>query len=223
MALWLVARCLQQHKKTAKLQNETQVLLNAFYQAASAKGKLPMGSLIVTTFLSLDGVMENPMWTVPYWNDEIAAFKGEETSSGEALLLGRVTYEGFAAAWPQRSNEDDPGAAYFNSTRKYVVSTTLDKVEWNNSVLIRSSIVDEIARLKKESNADLVVHGSATLIQTLMQHDLIDRYRLLIYPVVLGQGKRLFQDGASATLRLVEARSFSSGVVGLIYTPAERS
>ncbi|PJF27900.1 MAG: pyrimidine reductase [Phototrophicales bacterium] len=181
-----------------------------------------MGSLIVTTFLSLDGVMENPMWTIPYWNDEIAAFKGEETSSGEALLLGRITYEGFAAAWPQRSNEDDPGAAYFNSTRKYVVSTTLQTADWNNSVLIRSSIVQEIARLKQENSSDLVVHGSATLVQTLMQHNLVDRYRLLIYPVVLGQGKQLFQDGATATLRLVEARSFSSGVTGLIYAPADR-
>jgi dihydrofolate reductase len=160
--------------------------------------------------------MEDPTWTFPYWNDEIAQFKGEETSAREPLLLGRVTYQGFAAAWPQSQDE---GAAYFNSTRKYVVSTTLDKVEWNNSTLIKDNIVEEITELKQQDGQDLVVHGSATLVQTLMQHDLVDRYRLLVYPVVLGKGKHLFQEGTTATLKLVETRSFSSGVVALIYEP----
>ncbi len=175
-----------------------------------------MRNVVVTEFLSLDGIMENPAWTFPYWNDEIAQFKGEESSAGDALLLGRVTYEGFAQAWP---NSTDEGAAYFNSVRKYVVSTTLDTVAWHNSTLINANIVAEISNLKQQNGKDIVVHGSATLVQTLMLHDLVDRYRLLVYPVVLGKGKHLFQEGTTATLKLLESRSFSSGVVGLIYEP----
>jgi dihydrofolate reductase len=160
--------------------------------------------------------MEAPAWTMPYWNDEIAKFKGDETSASDALLLGRVTYEGFAAAWPESKDE---GAAYFNSVRKYVVSTTLDTVAWNNSTLIKDNIVEEITNLKQQDGPDMLVYGSATLVHTLMQHDLVDRYRLLVYPVVVGKGKRLFQAGASATLKLLESQSFSSGVVALIYAP----
>ncbi len=171
-------------------------------------------NLVITEFVSLDGVMENPAWTMPYWNDEIAAFKGAE--DGDALLLGRVTYQGFAAAWPERTGD---GAEYFNSVRKYVVSTTLDTLEWNNSTLIGANIVAEIARLKQQDSQDIVVHGSATLVQTLMQHDLVDHYRLLVYPVVLGNGKRLFQAGTTATLQLLESQAFSSGVVSLVYAP----
>jgi dihydrofolate reductase len=178
-----------------------------------------MRNLVVTEFLSLDGVMENPSWTFKYWNDEIAKFKGEESDATDALLLGRVTYEGFAAAWP---NSQDEGAPYFNSVRKYVVSTTLDKAEWNNSVLIKDHVVEEIAKLKQQAGRDITVHGSGTLVQTLMQHDLVDRYRLLIYPVVLGKGKRLFHDGTTANLKLVKSQSFSSGVTALIYEPARK-
>jgi dihydrofolate reductase len=175
-----------------------------------------MRNLVVTEFLSLDGVMENPAWTFPYWNDEIAQFKGQETASSDALLLGRVTYQGFAAAWPQSTDE---GADYFNSVRKYVVSTTLDKAEWNNSRLIKDDVVAEITQLKQQDGKDIVVHGSAMLVHTLMQHDLVDCYRLLVYPVVLGTGKRLFHEGATARLKLVEAQSFSLGVVALVYEP----
>jgi len=175
-----------------------------------------MRNIVVTEFLSLDGVMEDPRWTFKYWNDEIAQFKGEESAASDALLLGRVTYQGFAAAWPQSTDE---GAAYFNSVRKYVVSTTLDTVEWNNSTLIKDQIVAAITTLKQQDGQDITVHGSATLVHTLMQHDLVDRYRLLVYPVVLGNGKRLFHEGTTATLKLVESRPFSSGVVALVYEP----
>jgi dihydrofolate reductase len=178
-----------------------------------------MRKLVVTEFLSLDGVIDNPAWTFPYWNDEIARFKGEETDASDALLLGRVTYQGFAAAWP---NSKDEGASYFNGVRKYVVSTTLDKAEWNNSVIIRDNILDEIAKLKQQDGANITVHGSATLANTLMQHDLVDSYRFLVYPVVVGKGRRLFHEGITATLRLVEARSFSSGVAALIYQPERK-
>jgi len=150
-----------------------------------------MRKIVVSEFVSLDGVMEDPRWTFTYWNDEIAQFKGEE-SSADALLLGRVTYQGFAAAWP---GSKDVGAPYFNSVRKYVVSTTLDTVEWNNSTLIKDNIVEEITTLKQQDGQDIAVHGSATLVQTLMRHDLIDEYRLLVYPIVLGSGKRLFPEG----------------------------
>jgi dihydrofolate reductase len=173
--------------------------------------------VVVTEFVSLDGVMEEPAWTFPYWNDEIAKFKGEESSASDALLLGRVTYQGFAAAWPESKDE---GADYFNSVRKYVVSRILEEpLEWNNSTLLKDNVVAEITKLKQQDGKDITVHGSATLVQTLMQHDLVDRYRLLVYPVVVGKGKRLFQEGIPATLKLLESQSFSSGVVALIYEP----
>ena len=175
-----------------------------------------MRKLFVTEFMALDGVVENPAWTFKYWNDETAQFKGEETESSDALLLGRVTYEGFAAAWPEREGD---GAEFFNGVRKYVVSTTLDKAEWNNSVLIKDNVVEEITRLKQQEGRDIAVHGSATLVQTLIKHDLVDSYRLLVYPVVVGSGKRLFHEGTAATLKLVDSKTLSSGVVALIYEP----
>ena len=176
-----------------------------------------MRKVVVTEFISLDGVMEEPAWTFPYWNDEIAEFKGDESSASDALLLGRVTYQGFAAAWPESKDE---GADYFNSVRKYVVSKTLEEpLEWKNSTLIKDNIVEELTTLKQQDGKDIVVHGSATLVHTLMEHDLVDRYRLLVYPVVLGKGKRLFQEGIPATFKLLESQSFSSGVVALVYEP----
>jgi len=153
---------------------------------------------------------------MPYWNDEIATFKGEETATSDAILLGCVTYEGFAAAWPESTDE---GADYFNNVRKYVVSSTLRTADWNNSIIINDNIADEIAKLKQHEGQSITVHGSAMLVQTLIEHDLVDVYRLLIYPVVLGEGKRLFHDGTIATLELVESKSFSSGVTALIYKP----
>lgn len=178
-----------------------------------------MRKLVVTEFMTLDGVIENPIWSLPYWNDEIAKFKGDESNESDALLLGRVTYEGFAAAWP---NSKDEGADYFNNVRKYVVSTTLEKVEWNNSVLIKGDLVEEINKLKQQDGKNIIVHGSGKLIQTLMQHDLIDIYRLLIYPLVLGKGQRLFESEQKVKLKLVESKTMSSGAVGLIYVPERK-
>lgn len=175
-----------------------------------------MRKLVVTEFLSLDGIMEEPIWTMPYWNDEIAKFKDDEQQTCDALLLGRVTYQGFAAAWPE---SDDEGADIMNSLPKYVASTTLDTVEWQNSSLLKGDVVEAITTLKQQTGRDILVYGSATLVQTLMQHDLVDCYRLLVYPVVLGKGIRLFQAGTTATLQLVETQSFSGGVVALIYEP----
>ena len=130
-----------------------------------------MRKVVVTECVSLDGVMEEPRWTFKYWNDEIAKFKGEESSASDALLLGRVTYQGFAAAWPQSKDE---GADYFNSVRKYVVSETLEEpLEWNNSTLIKDSTVQEITNLKQQDGEDIAVHGSASLVQTLMHRNLV--------------------------------------------------
>ena len=178
-----------------------------------------MRKIVVTEFVSLDGVMEDPGWTFAYWTDETAQFKSEETVASDALLLGRITYQGFAAAWPESK---DQGAEYFNGVRKYVVSTTLTTTTWNNSTLIKDNIAGEIASLKQQDGQDIIVHGSATLVQWLMQHDLVDRYRLLVYPVVIGKGKRLFKDGTSAPLKLVSAQGFGSGVVALIYEPVRK-
>ena len=131
--------------------------------------------------------------------------------------MGRVTYEGFAAAWPER---EDDGAEYFNNVRKYVVSTTMDTADWNNSVVINDHILDEIAKLKQQGGQDIAVHGSATLAQALIQENLVDVIRLLVYPVVLGKGKRLFKDGMQTNLELIDSKHFSSGVVAMIYNPA---
>ena len=177
-----------------------------------------MRKLVVTEFISLDGVIENPAWTFKYWNDEIANFKGEETNASDALLLGRVTYEGFAAAWP---NSTDEGAPYFNGVRKYVVSKTLKKAAWNNSVILSGDLVDEVNKLKQQDGTNITVHGSGKLAQALIKHGLVDSLRLLVYPVVLGKGQRLFEDGTTATFNLVSAKPFSSGVTALIYEPAQ--
>ena len=189
-----------------------------------------MRKIFVTEFVSLDGVMEDPGgaekfvhggWTMPYWNDEIGKFKFDELRASDALLLGRVTYQGFAAAWPSRTDEEG-FAQRMNSLPKYVVSTTLDKAEWTNSHLIKGEISKEVFKLKQQPGQDIMVAGSNKLVQTLMQHDLVDEYRLLVYPVVLGSGKRLFGDASKVTLKPVETRMFSSGVVLLRYQPARK-
>ena len=169
--------------------------------------------------MTLDGVVESPQdWSFPYWSDETAKFKWDELLATDAHLLGRVTYEGFATAWPDRT--DAQGFAdRMNSLPKYVVSTSLKKAEWNNSHIIKTNIVDEIAKLKKQSGGDILIAGSMTLLQTLMEHDLVDEYRLLTYPIVLGKGKRLFTDGLAASLRLTESKPMGSGVVLLRYEP----
>src|SRR5690606_19109540 len=123
-------------------------------------------------FISLDGVIESPMWSFPYWNDEIAAFKGEESLAADALLLGRVTYDGFAQAWPESTDE---GASFFNGVRKYVVSNTLQSADWNNSVIISGDdVVEQIRQLKQQDGKDIYVHGSGNLIQTLLRENLVD-------------------------------------------------
>jgi dihydrofolate reductase len=142
--------------------------------------------------------------------------KLDEIMASDVLLLGRVTYEGFAAAWPSRT--DEAGFAdRMNNLPKYVVSTTLKKAEWNNTSIIKGNIPEEVANLKKGPGGDILIAGSRMLLNTLIKHDLIDQYRLLVYPVVLGSGKRLFKEENQAKLKLVESRSFSTGVVLMEY------
>lgn len=178
--------------------------------------------LAATLFMSLDGVVESPeKWSFAYWNDEIATFKQEETFDSDALLLGRVTYEGFAAAWPSR--KDPEGFAdRFNSMPKHVASHTLKKLEWNNSHLIKGDVAAAVSTLKQQPGQDIVIHGSPGLIRSLMPHDLIDEYRLLVYPITLGGGKRLFDETSQVKLNLAESKAFGTGVVKLVYRRAEK-
>ncbi len=189
-----------------------------------------MRKVIASEFVSLDGVVEDPGgaekfkhggWTVPYWNDEIAKFKQDELFAIDALLLGRATYQAFAAAWPARTDEQGY-ADRMNNLPKYVVSTTLGKAEWNNSHLIKAKVAQEVAGLKEQPGQDVLIFGSGTLVQSLMHDNLVDEYRLLVYPVVLGSGKRLFKDGSSAALKLVDTKAFDSGVMALIYQPDKK-
>ena len=184
-----------------------------------------MRRIIVSEFITLDGVMEDPGgaektrgggWAFQFERGpEGDKFKLEETMAAGALLLGRVTYEGFAAAWPSRTGEF---ADKMNSMPKYVVSTALAKPAWNNSTVIRSNVVEEITRLKASPGGDMLVAGSGQLVQMLMRHGLVDELRLMVYPVILGGGKRLFQDGLEKlALRLEQAKPVGGGVLTLVY------
>jgi dihydrofolate reductase len=188
--------------------------------------------VIVSEFVSLDGVVDDPGWTFQFTSEEQQRFKFDELAESDALLLGRVTYEGFAAAWPNMMEQyEGPRRAalgeyaeMMNGYPKYVVSTTLEEpLEWNNSTLIKENVAEEVSNLKQQPGQDILIFGSGDLVNTLMQHDLIDEYRLMVFPVVVGSGKRLFGDGSDTTvLRLVETKTFGSGVVVLTYRPATK-
>src|ERR671938_492670 len=180
--------------------------------------------IVVTEFVSLDGVMEapggEPDFKYPGWTfdfdrgDDGNQFKLEETKQADAMLIGRVTYESFAGAWPNREGEF---ADKFNSMAKYVVSATLEDPEWNNTTVIRDDIAGQIQKLRDEPGGDILVNGSAQLVELLVENGLVDEYRLMVFPTVLGDGKRLFGDtSAPAALRLVESRPAGETVI-LIY------
>jgi dihydrofolate reductase len=183
-----------------------------------------MAKIIVTEFVSLDGVMEDPGgaedfkyggWTFEIDRGEGDKFKLDETMESDALLLGRVTYEGFAAAWPSREGEF---ADKFNNMPKYVVSSTLDQPKWSNSTVLKGDAAEEVATLKQKQDGDIVVHGSGQLVQTLLEHDLVDELRLMVFPVVLGSGRRLFGDTSDKKrLELVDSRTVGDGVTILVY------
>jgi dihydrofolate reductase len=194
--------------------------------SATTHGRKTMGRIIVTEYVSLDGVIEAPGggedhykhagWTFDIARgDEGDKFKLDETLGSAALLLGRVTYEGFAAAWPHMEGEF---AEKFNSMPKYVVSTTLREAEWNNSTVLDGDVVTEVSKLKANVDGDIVVHGSAQLAQTLVENDLVDELRLMVFPIILGSGKRLFADTTDKKrLTLTESKTVGDDVTILVF------
>lgn len=191
-----------------------------------------MRELIVSTFVTLDGVMQAPGgpeedpeggfgyggWTVPFWDDDLSAFMGDTMTPPFDLVLGRKTYDIFASYWPH--NPDDPGARSLNDATKYVASRGRPALEWGPAVLLEGDAAEGVAKVKDQDGPVLQVHGSSDLLQTLIRANLVDRYRLLIFPVVVGSGKRLFGDGAIPSgLRLVDGAVSGTGVFMATYEP----
>jgi dihydrofolate reductase len=181
-----------------------------------------MRKLAASLFVSLDGVMEAPeTWHFPYFNDEMGAAIGEALSSADAFLLGRRTYEEWAAYWPNQTPDENPMAELINGMPKYVVSTTLGEASWHNSTVIGADFAGAVPKLKEEPGNDISVSGSATLVRSLLGEGLLDELRLMVHPVVLGTGRRLFDNGiARAPLELVDSETFTTGVLNLTYRPA---
>jgi dihydrofolate reductase len=185
--------------------------------------EVSMKKVTAGLFVSLDGVTESPeKWQLPYFNDEMGEAVGAAMAAADAMLLGRVTYQEFASYWPGVSSEDQPFADYMNNSPKYVASRILEgPLEWNNSTLIKGNLVEEIARLKRQPGKNIGITGSVTLVQSLLQEDLLDELGLMIHPVVVGSGKRIFEGwGEPKGLTLVDSKTFSTGVVYLTYRPA---
>lgn len=191
-----------------------------------------MGKIVVTEFVTLDGIIEDPGgaegtpnggWSFRSPAPDAEQFKFEELLAADVQLMGRVTYEGFAAAWPAMEETTGEFGKRMNSMPKVVVSTTLTDPAWKNTTVISGDVAAEVARLKARYEGDVLVPASATLVDTLREHDLVDEYRLMVHPVVLGSGKRLFKDGAAGTeLALTDSRKVGPDVLLLIYRPASR-
>jgi len=179
-----------------------------------------MRKIVANFYLSLDGVMEAPdKWTFPYFNDQLGQAVAAGFASSDALLMGRVNYQEWAAYWP--ASTDQPIADVMNNIRKYVVTTTLDTVEWNNSTLIKGDLAEEITKLKQQPGKNIAMSGSATLAEWLLHEGLLDELRVMVHPIVVGQGRRLFTDGKpQQTLELVDSKTYRTGVVDLTYRPA---
>ena len=181
-----------------------------------------MRKVIASELVSLDGVMEKPEeWAFSYSNDEMEEANASGMAASDAMLLGRVTYKEFASYWPYQNSADQPFTDYLNNTPKFVVSTTLEEpLEWQNSTLIKGNVAEEVAKLKRQPGKDIGIVGSATLVRSLLADDLLDELRLMVHPIVLGGGKRLFEDGGDQkALELVDAKTFGTGVLYLTYQP----
>jgi len=182
-----------------------------------------MGRIAVHEFVSLDGVFEDPRWTAPYgFTEGMGRAIGELTEASSAILLGRTTYQMFAPAWSERTAEDDPGAPFFNDSPKYVVSSTMSSAdEWRNSTVLGAYDPEAVRKLKDEVDGGIYISGSGTLVRALLAEGLVDELHLLVYPVVLGSGAKLFPDGTGRTpLTLAAHEVFENGVLHLIYAPA---
>jgi dihydrofolate reductase len=177
-----------------------------------------MRTLKLAMYVSLDGVVENPAWTGPFWNDQLSDLQGEYLYSSDALVLGRVTYEGFAAAWPSMEEATGDFGKKMNSMPKHVASRTLSEAGWNATIL-QGDVAGAVAALKGEDGGDLLVYGSGDLVDELTRHRLIDEYRLMVHPVIVGTGKKLFQ-GLTETvdLKLADTVTTDTGVAVLTYT-----
>ena len=183
-----------------------------------------MRRVVAAEFVSLDGVMESPdKWHFPYFNEEMGQAVGEGFAAADAMLMGRVNYEEWAAFWPGQDPQENPMAAQMNAMKKYVVSTTLEEsLEWENSTLIGDNFAEEISKLKEQPGKDISISGSPTLVRSLLEEDLLDELRLMVHPIVVGSGKRLFEDGGDQkALQLVDSKIFSTGVLYLSYQPAQ--
>ncbi len=182
-----------------------------------------MRRVIASEFVSLDGVMGSPeKWHFPYWSDEMGQEIGAAMAASDAMLMGRVLYEEWADFWPQQDPVENPFAGRMNGVRKYVVSTSLEEpLEWQNSTLIGGNVAEEISRLKQQPGRDISISGSGTLVRSLLAEDLLDELRLMVHPIVVGSGKRLFEDGGDQKpLELVDSQTFGTGVLYLTYRPA---
>jgi dihydrofolate reductase len=188
-------------------------------EAAEGMEEITMRKVYAALFISLDGVTESPdKWQFDHFDDDMAAHMGEQLAAQDAVLLGRVTYQEWAPYWP--TSTDEPFASFINATPKYVVSTTLDKVEWQNSTLINGNLADEIATLKRQPGKNIGVAGSPTLVRSMLQASLLDELILMVHPVIAGRGKRLFADGGDLKrLKLVDSKTTRTGVVILTYRP----
>ncbi len=181
-----------------------------------------MRKLLAVEFASLDGVVESPeSWTTPYFDAEIGQAMEAGMAASDAMLLGRRTYEEFLAYWPDKTAEDDPYADYINETQKYVVSHTLKTVGWRNVTLINGDVARELSSLKEQPGKDIAILGSPTLVRSVLGKGLLDRLDVIVFPILLGAGKRLFEEGISQMpLELVDSRTFKTGVVMVSYEPA---
>ena len=182
-----------------------------------------MRKVVASELVSLDGVMGSPQeWAFSYSDDEMEQANASGMAASDALLLGRATYQEFASYWPYQNSADQPYTDYLNSTPKFVVSTTLEEpLEWQNSTLIKGNIAEEITELKRLPGKDITIIGSAALVQSLLADELLDELRLMVHPLVLGGGKRLFQDGGDQkALELLDSKTFDTGVLYLTYRPA---
>jgi dihydrofolate reductase len=175
-----------------------------------------MRKLKLAMYVALDGVVENPAWTAPFWNDELSDLQEAYLYSSDALVLGRVTYEGFAASWPSMEESTGDFGRKMNSMPKLVASRTLTEAEWNASI-IEGDLADEVARLKAEDGGDLLIYGSGTVVDELTRAGMIDEYRLMVYPVLVGSGKKLFESVPETSLRLVDSTVTEPGVAVLTY------
>ena len=182
-----------------------------------------MRKVVASEFLTLDGVMGLPeRWNLAYFNDEMGRAIGEGFAAADAMLMGRVLYEEWAAFWPQQDPQENPFAAQMNSMQKYVVSTTLEQpLGWENSTLINGNVAEEIAELKRGEGGDIVISGSGTLVRSLLRLGLLEELKLMVHPILVGGGKRLFEEGErQAKLELADSKTFSTGVLYLTYRPA---